>query len=98
MKFKIPLIHIKDVSFNVLAFGLYIAIQQIFIMPYLSKNSSEIEFSNIILFITIFNIVSVVLGDELGNTRIIRNNLYSEKRIHGDFDYIYLLEIGRAHV
>jgi len=93
MKFKIPLIHIKDVSFNVLAFGLYIAIQQIFIMPYLSKNSSEIEFSNIILFITIFNIVSVVLGDELGNTRIIRNNLYSEKRIHGDFDYIYLIVV-----
>lgn len=71
----------KDFISNIFAFGLYIVIQQLFLLPFLSLRISTQDFANVILFITVLNIISIVLGTELGNTLIIKrsvdNQLYT---------------------
>jgi O-antigen/teichoic acid export membrane protein len=82
------LLFIKNSGFGIASFGIYIVAQQIFIMPALSKMTTDIEFSNLILFITIFNILCMVIGEELGNTKLVQNKIYVEKNISGDFGII----------
>ncbi|WP_438477772.1 hypothetical protein [Streptococcus pluranimalium] len=62
---------IINLIFNVGGFALYIFSQQILLMPSLSKILSEKEFSIVVLSLTIMNIFATVVGEDLGNTRII---------------------------
>jgi len=94
MKLKKWFIHMKDYELNTIAFGLYITMQQLVIMPILSKATDDFTLSKIILFISIFNIICNVIGDELGNTRLVRYNIYKEKRIDGDFHVILLVSMS----
>ena len=80
--------NIRDFSVYTFAFGLYIFSQQVLIMPIISRNTNEKIFSEIILFITFFNIFCIVIGDELSNTRIARNKVYNKKYADGDFFYL----------
>lgn len=80
----------KDYGINAFAFGLYIIMQQMVIMPFLAKWFDDDTFSSVILFVSIFNIICIVLGDELGNTRIIRSRLYKANNLNGDFHIILL--------
>ena len=80
--------NIRDFSVYTFAFGLYIFSQQVLIMPIISRNTNEKIFSEIILFITFFNIFCIVIGDELSNTRIARNKVYDKKYADGDFFYL----------
>ncbi|MFH7818870.1 lipopolysaccharide biosynthesis protein [Neobacillus thermocopriae] len=93
MKLRLWVKKVKDYGINVSAFGIYILMQQLVIMPILARLTNDTSFSNIILFISIFNIVCIFLGDELGNTRIVRANIYQSKKIHGDFHAILSLII-----
>ena len=52
--------NIRDFSVYTFAFGLYVFSQQVLIMPIISRNTNEEIFSEIILFITFFNIFCVV--------------------------------------
>ena len=80
--------NIRDFSVYTFAFGLYVFSQQVLIMPIISRNTNEKIFSEIILFITFFNIFCIVIGDELSNTRIARNKVYDKKYADGDFFYL----------
>lgn len=71
-----------DYISNIMAFGMYIFIQQIILVPMLSGSLTESEFSKIILFMTVLNIVSIVIGTELGNTRILEDNNVSKDSIY----------------
>lgn len=93
MKFGSWFTHTKDFGLNTIAFGIYITMQQLIIMPMLSKES-DVLFSKIIFFISIFNIITSVIGDELGNTRLVRASTYKDKNFHGDFHVIILGLIG----
>lgn len=93
MKLRSWFLHLKDFGLNTIAFGIYIMVQQLVIMPMLSKTSNVSTFSKIIFFISIFNIVSSVIGDELGNTRLVRANAYKDKNFFGDFNVILLILI-----
>jgi len=94
MKYKLSFNHIKDFGLNTVAFGVFISMQQLVIMPLLSKSNNNATFANIILFTSIFNIVCNVIGDELGNTRLVRSNIYHNKNLSGDFNIILVVLIG----
>ena len=55
---------IRDLFFNTLGFGIYIATQQILLMPIMAKIFPEEEFAKIVLYISVFAIVTNVLGSE----------------------------------
>ncbi len=77
---------VKDGLYNILAFGIYIGMTQIVIMPLLARISgSDEKFSSIIIFITVFNMLCIAVGDELGNTRMVLYTRYKEKGLTGDF-------------
>lgn len=80
-----------DVMVNMLGFGLYIVAQQIILLPIISKFTNDIVYSNIVIYISVLNIICNSTGGELGNTRIVKDDLYDckKKRI-GDFTYILL--------
>lgn len=80
-----------DVIVNMFGFGLYIVAQQIILLPIISKFTNDVVFSNIVVYISILNIICNSTGGELGNTRIVKDELYSSpnKKI-GDFTYILL--------
>ncbi|MGO3731999.1 MAG: lipopolysaccharide biosynthesis protein [Vagococcus sp.] len=61
-----------DYLINILSFSIYIGIQQLVLLPLLSNKLTQISFSNTILFLTVFNILSIAMGNELGNVYILK--------------------------
>ena len=82
----------QDFILYTLSFILYTFIQQIVLMPYLSKFSTSTEYSTIIIFLTIFNILCYSIGDELANTKLITLQKYNKiQNKNGDFNYIFVI-------
>ncbi len=80
---------ILDVVINMLGFGLYIIAQQIILLPLISKYTNDVVFSNIVIYISILNIICNSTGGELGNARIVRDEKYESTNSKiGDFTYI----------
>ncbi len=79
----------KDVAWNLSAFVVYIGAQQLLIMPILARVFTEHIYSQAALFLTILNIVVCVVGDELGNTYLVRKMSYEKDKLRGDFFPIF---------
>ncbi|MCQ4635283.1 hypothetical protein NE619_00870 [Anaerovorax odorimutans] len=80
--------HVKkftgDVFFNIVAFSIYIIGQQILLLPILARNTNDKGFSSIVVFISIFSIITNTLGSELGVTRQIKKEDDENKGIDQD--------------
>lgn len=85
---------IKDLGANTIAFALGIVIQQLLVMPILARYASEDVFAEIIFFHSVFNVLCVVLGEELGNVKMIRNDVYETKRLQGDYALILMASLA----
>lgn len=68
-----------NLIFNVGGFGLYIFSQQVILMPALSKIVSERVFSIVVLSLTVMNIFATIVGEDLGNIRILNLSLLTYK-------------------
>ena len=78
----------SDMILNMIGFGIYIIAQQILLLPILAKIVDDTIYSNIVLYISILNVVCNVTGGELGNVRLVRDSAYKEKKSLGDFTRI----------
>ncbi len=78
----------SDMILNMIGFGIYIVTQQILLLPILAKMVNDDLYSSIVLYISILNVVCNVTGGELGNVRLVRDSVYKEKNILGDFTKI----------
>ena len=78
---------IRDLFFNTLGFGIYIATQQILLMPIMAKIFPEEEFARIVLYISVFAIITNVLGSELGIVKQVKKEKISEE---SDYNRILL--------
>lgn len=67
---------LRDVGLNTIAFGMIIAIQQILVFPGLSRMIEPVDFAQVILLITISNIVVNVVGMEASKVALIRSEAY----------------------
>ena len=83
----------KDIFINTAAFGLVILGQQIIVLPILAKHLDESTFANCIIFVTILNIFSLILGYDVGNTKLVLNYQYKILDIKGDFKRILLMSM-----
>ena len=79
---------------NILAFGVFMFAQQIVIMPNILKFYGEDIFADTILIFTLTNIFLYITVYSLGNTFLIKVNLYeTENKSLGDFNLILLVII-----
>lgn len=78
---------VTDLFFNTFGFGIYIIAQQIILLPIMAKVFDENEFSKIVLYISVFAIITNVLGNELG---IVRQVKREEENSSGDYNRILL--------
>lgn len=81
----------SDMILNMIGFGIYIISQQIILLPILDKIVSEDIYANIVLYISILNVVCNTTGGELGNVRLVRDSEYKSKNIIGDFTRILVV-------
>lgn len=94
---------IRDLFFNTLGFGIYIATQQILLMPIMSKIFPEEEFAKIVLYISVFAIVTNVLGSELGIVKQVKKDEIREKSDYNRillqlFPFIILVSIVTLYI
>lgn len=82
---------LSDVVLNMIGFGIYIVSQQILLLPLLAKMVDDNIYSSFVLYISILNVISNVLGGELGNTRLIQDSEYKSKSLIGDFSRLLVL-------
>lgn len=76
---------ISDMFLNMVGFAIYIIAQQILLLPILAKIVNDEIYSSIVLYISILNVICNVTGGELGNVRLVRDSVYKEKKLTGDF-------------
>lgn len=69
---------IRDLLFNTLGFGIYIATQQILLMPIMARILPEEDFAKVVLYISVFAIITNVLGSELGIVKQVKKEKISE--------------------
>lgn len=81
----------SDMILNMIGFGIYIVSQQIILLPILNKVVEENIYANIVLYISILNVVCNTTGGELGNVRLVRDSEYKAKNIIGDFTRILVI-------
>ena len=79
---------LSDMTLNMIGFAIYIASQQILLLPILAKSIDDVTYSSIVLYLSILNVICNVTGGELGNVRLVRNNDYRNKNLIGDFSRI----------
>lgn len=70
---------IKDLFFNTLGFGIYIITQQILLMPIMAKILPDEDFTKTVLYISIFAIITNVLGSELGIVKQVKKDTIKEE-------------------
>lgn len=78
-----------DIGVNITAMCMFMVAQHGIMMPFLSKTFSD-RFSEVILFVTLSSIYVYITAGALGNTLLMRNTSYRNKREHGDFGIIIL--------
>lgn len=78
---------IRDLVFNTLGFGIYIATQQILLMPIMARTLPEEDFAKVVLYISVFAIITNVLGSELGIVKQVKKEKISEE---SDYNRILL--------
>ena len=82
---------ISDFSYSFLSVGSSIAVLQLLVYPYLSRTMSIERYGEMISLIGIITAVYQTSGGSLGQTRLIRNQLYTNEQ--GDFQVLLLISI-----
>ena len=75
---------IRDLVFNTLGFGIYIATQQILLMPIMARILPEEDFAKVVLYISVFAIITNVLGSELGIVKQVKKEKRREDIIRAN--------------
>lgn len=75
----------KDLTLNILAAGIVAVVLQLIIYPSFSRNTSPELFGEILVMMSVVNIIAVLLGNSLNNIRLISNKDYKEEGVSGDF-------------
>jgi len=82
---------ISDFSYNIIAMMIVTIILQIVVYPFLAGNFSAEEYGQLLTIMGIANIFVVSLGGGLNNVRLIRQNMYEEQNVTGDFNLLLFI-------
>lgn len=79
---------VGDVILNLIGSFFITGISQLIIYPILSQRMGENNFGSLLTLIGISNVIGVVLGNSLNNIKLLNDDKYNDKGIHGDFKYL----------
>ena len=79
---------ILDFIYNFLASMIMTVITQLITYPYLAKIFSADEYGQMLITISIVNIITAMFGNTLNNLRLIRQNKYENEKIVGDYNFL----------
>ena len=82
---------ITDVSLNMIASVAMSGTLQLLIYPYLAQAMTADDYGKFLTLIGISNIVAVTLGNSLNNVRLLRESVYQDKNLKGDFNYLSII-------
>jgi O-antigen/teichoic acid export membrane protein len=88
---------ISDIILNIIAAGSTAMILQFVVYPLLNKGSSPEIFGEMLVMMSVVNIVAILLGNSLNNIRLIYEKEYKDNNISGDFPLLLLFS-GIANV
>lgn len=80
-----------DITLNIVASGTIALVLQVIVYPLLNKHTSPDIFGEILIMMSVVNIVAVLLGSSLNNIRLIFNKEYEKENIKGDFSVILII-------
>ncbi|MBU9675171.1 hypothetical protein KQ939_00135 [Planococcus sp. CP5-4] len=83
----------SDITLNIIAAGLVAVISQFVVYPLLGKELSTEYFGELLIMMSVVNIVAILLGNSLNNIRLIYNSEYINEKVSGDFSVLLLLAL-----
>lgn len=84
----------SDITLNILAAGIVAVVTQFAVYPLIGKGFNSLNFGNILVMMSVVNIIAVVLGNSLNNIRLIHEKDYEKEKIKGDFPQLLVLGLG----
>ena len=74
---------LKDLIINTFSFFIYIFAQQLLFMPLMGKWLAETQYTNFVIYISLFSILSNALGNELGIvSQVLEDDINFNKLLH----------------
>ena len=84
---------IKDIILNLFASGIMVIVLQLLVYPFLGRINNVATFGEILVLMSIVNIIGVLLGSSLNNIRLKYYNDYLSNKLKGDFSLLLLISI-----
>lgn len=88
----------KDFSLSIIASAIVTGVLQIAVYPYLAKKYGADEYGIILTVMGVVNIFITALGNTLNNTRLIQEDIYRKKELHGDYNALLWIACVTAGV
>ena len=82
---------IFDMGLNIVAAAMPVAILQLIVYPITSRHLSEDEYGLMITMYSLWLLISNTLGTVIFNVRLIKDSVYAEKKLNGDYLVIVIL-------
>lgn len=87
-----------DIILNVIATAIPLIILQLVVLPIIATKISDEVYGLALTLISAITIISSSLGNALNNVRLIKNGLYEEKGLQGDFPALLLGELVIGYI
>ena len=84
---------ILDIVLNITATAIPLIILQLVVLPLIATKMSDELYGFTLTIISTITIIASSLGNALNNVRLIKNRVYEEKGIQGDFSILLLGEL-----
>ena len=81
---------ISDTVLNVISSFFPIFVLQIIVYPIISREISENSYGLMLSMYSLISLVSGTLGGELCNSRLLKDKVYEDENLQGDFNLILL--------
>lgn len=82
---------ILDFSYNFLASVIMTAVTQLITYPYLARMFPADEYGQMLIIISIVNIITAMFGNTLNNLRLIQQSKYEKGEVTGDYNLILVI-------
>lgn len=82
-----------DMFINIVATAIPTVLLQLIILPELAQRQNSGQYGLVITMLSVFNVVSVTIGNVINNIRLVYKETYKEKELEGDFSVILVIGI-----
>lgn len=89
---------ISDFSYNILSSLISTGVIQLVLYPTLARTLSAEKYGSFLTIISVINILTLSLGNNLATTRLIKDDYYRERNLKGDFNILLMISLVLNYV